>query len=145
MTNESGLKLFAEDQQDLEVISAAIQDSVTKAGSLRYQAKKRRFSVELNRFRWEDGTKRRTRSIFGIDGVLGVRARGFDKSDPELVLSILKVEFDPAEEAPEGAVRILFAGDGELAIRVECLDVTLLDGHQVWPTKHTPSHAPRSS
>ena len=145
MTNGSGLKLYAEDQKDLEVISAALQDSVMKAGSLRYQARRRRFSIELNRFRWEDDAKRRTRSIFGVDAVLGVRARGFDKADPELVLSILKMEFDPDEEAPGGTLRILFAGDGELAIKVECLDITLLDGHQVWPTKNTPSHSPRKS
>lgn len=139
------LKLYAEDPKDLEVISAAVQDSVTKAGSLRYQARRRRFSIELNRYRWEVDGKQRTRSIFGIDGVLGVRARGFDKADPELVLSILKVSFNPGEEAPGGVLMILFAGDGELAIEVECLDVTLLDGHQVWPTKKTPSHKSRTS
>ena len=145
MANGSSLKLFAEDQKDLEVISATLQDSVTKAGSLRYQARKRRFSVELNRYRWEGDRKTRARAIFGIDGVLGVRARGIDKSDPEMVLSILKVTFEPDDTAPAGTLRVLFAGDGELALSVECLDVTLLDGHQVWPTKHKPSHAPRTS
>ena len=116
-----------------------------KAGSLRYQARRRRFSIELNRFRWEDETRQRTRSIFAIDGVLAVRARALSKSNPELVLSILKVEFDPGEDMPAGTVRILFAGDGELELDVECLDVTLLDGDQVWPTKNTPTHANRHS
>lgn len=145
MENGSGLRLYAEDEADLKVISAALQDAVTKAGSIRYQARKRRFSIELNRYRWEDETKRRTRSIFSIDGVFDVRARGFDKSDPELILSILQLSFDAGDEAPSGTLRILFAGDGELALNVECLDVTLLDGPQVWSTKNTPSHSNRSS
>jgi len=50
MADTHGLKLFAEDEADLKVISAALQDGVTKAGALRYQAKKRRFSIELNRY-----------------------------------------------------------------------------------------------
>jgi len=40
MAGTHGLKLFAEDEADLKVISAALQDAVTKAGALRYQAPK---------------------------------------------------------------------------------------------------------
>lgn len=145
MAGTHGLKLFAEDEADLKIISAALQDAVTKAGALRYQAKKRRFSIELNRYRWEETTKSRARAIFAVDGVLGVKARGLSKGDPEVVVSILSVSFEPGETAPGGTVRLLFAGDGELALEVECLDVTLLDGEHVWPTKHAPAHDPRNT
>lgn len=144
MAEANGLKLFAEDDADLKVISAALQDGVTKAGALKYQVKKRRFSCEVNRYRWEDKTKSRTRAIFAVDSVLGVKSRGMTKSDPDMVISILSVSFEPGEVAPAGTIRILFAGDGELALSVECLDITLLDGAQVWPTKHEPGHAPRN-
>lgn len=143
MADAKPLRLFATDEVDLKIISAAIQDGVTKAGALKYQARKRRFSLELNRFRWEDDSKSRARAILAFDSVLAVRSRGLGKSDPEMVISLLAISFDAAPEAPSGVVKLLFAGDGELALDVECLDVTLLDSETVWPAKSEPSHDPR--
>lgn len=145
MTDKGTLKLMAEDAVDLQIISAAIQDAVGKAGGLKYLARKRRFMIETNRFRWEDvdpaeKTQTRVRTILGIDGVLGVKARGLTKSDPELVVSVLSIGFEAGDPAPSGQVRILFAGDGELILDVECLDVTLLDSDTQWSTKHRPNH-----
>lgn len=142
------LKLFAEEADDLKIISSAVQDAVGKIGGFRYQGRARRFSIELNRFRWElqpdtSGQPQRVRSILGIDGVIGVKALGLTRDDPDVVISLLSVEFEPADEPPGGVVRLTFAGDGELALDVECLDVSLLDGNQAWPTKHTPSHERR--
>jgi len=143
MGNAKPLRLIAEDEADLKVISAALQDSVAKAGALKYQAKKRRFSMEVNRYRWEDESKSRARAILSIESVLGIKARALSKSDPEMVISLLSIQFESGAEAPAGKVKMLFAGDGELALDVECLDVTLLDGEQVWPTKHEPGHESR--
>ena len=99
----------------------------------------------MNRYRWEGKTKTRARALLAIDSVLSVKARGITKSDPETVISLMSIRFDPGADAPSGTLKLLFAGDGELAVEVECLDVTLLDGGQVWPTKHAPDHAPRNS
>lgn len=148
MSNAKLLRLMAEDETDLQVISAAVQDAVAQIGAHKYQARKRRLTLELNRFRWEgidpaEKTQERVRAILGFDSVLAVRSRGITKSDPELVISILSISFEPAADAPAGTVRILFAGDGEIALDVECLDVTLLDSQTSWATKHTPDHAPR--
>ena len=109
---------------------------------------KRRFTIETNRFRWEDidpkrKTQMRVRTIVGIDGVLSVKARGLNKSDPELVVSLLSVEFEPGDASPAGQLKLLFAGDGEIILDVECLDVTLLDSDTQWSTKHTPDHEQR--
>jgi len=149
MADTGTLKLMAEDEVDLQIISAAIQDAVGKAGGLKYLARKRRFTIETNRFRWEsvdpaEKTQTRVRTILGIDGVLGVKARGMTKSDPELVVSLLSIGFEAGEAAPAGQVKLLFAGDGELVLDVECLDVTLLDSDTEWSTKHKPDHDRRA-
>lgn len=145
------LRLIAEDSDDLTVISASIQDAVTKAENMKYETRPRRFSVELNRFRWEEVVgarksepKSRVRSLLAVDGVLSVKTRGVSKSDPEMVYSLLSISFTPAEEPPGGTVTLLFAGDGEVAIEVEALDVTLLDSDYEWTTRHTPNHERRS-
>ncbi|HAE93491.1 DUF2948 family protein [Hyphomonas atlantica] len=147
MADQTSLRLLAETAEDLEVISAAIQDSVVKAGNLKYESRRNRFTLEINRFRWEAGAKRgdgeRVRSLLAFDGVMGVKTRAVNKIDPEMILSLLQVSFTPADEPPGGKVTLLFAGDGEIELDVEVLDATLLDSDYVWPTRHLPNHERR--
>lgn len=150
MADTKPLRLIAEDKDDLTVVSAAIQDAVTKAENLKYESRRHRFAIELNRFRWEDtngkrgkGPQTRVRSLLAIDGVLGVKSLGVSRADPDLVYSLLSIEFQPDEDPPGGKIRIMFAGDGELLLDVEALDVTLLDSDYEWTTRHTPSHERR--
>ncbi|MEM9234741.1 MAG: DUF2948 family protein, partial [Pseudomonadota bacterium] len=65
------------------------------------------------------------------------------KSDSELIISFLSAEFVPDTEPPGGKLKLLFAGDGEIELDVECLDVTLLDSDTIWPTQNTPDHERR--
>ena len=139
------MRLIAEDSADLEVISSAVQDAVLKAENLKYDRKRRRFTLEVNRFQWEDSkTKRgpqgRVRSLLAIDGVLAVKTRAITKVDPDLVLSILSIQFEAASEPPGGKISILFSGDGELALEVEAIDATLLDSAYEWTTRQRPDH-----
>ena len=148
MSELKPLRLLAEEAEDLEIISAAVQDSVVKAENLNYEARIRRFSLEINRYRWEEGvTKRRdgerVRSLLAFDGVLGVKTRAVTKADPELILSLLQVTFTPDAEPPGGKITLLFAGDGEIELTVEALDAALLDSDYIWNTRHTPSHEGR--
>ncbi len=147
MTHMAGmapLRLIAEDISDLEVISAALQDSVLKAENLKYDGRRRRFTLELNRYRWEDGKERaRVRAILAIDGVLSVKTRAVTKADPDMVFSLLSLSFVPDDEPPGGKLTLMFAGDGEISIQAEAIDVTLLDSDYVWGTKHAPDHDKR--
>lgn len=150
MADMQPLRIFAEDADDLTVISASVQDAVTKAENLRYEARHRRFAIELNRFRWEEAVgkkkrepKTRIRSLLAVDGVMNVKARGVNKADPDMVYSLLSITFKPDDEPPGGVITLLFAGDGELALEVEAIDVSLLDSDYEWTTRHTPSHERR--
>ncbi len=149
MSDTVPLRLLAEEAEDLEVISAAVQDAVVKAGNIRYEKRQRRFSLEINRYRWEAGSRRRgepgqrVRALLAFDGVMSVKTRAITKSDPELILSLLKLSFDPAAEPPGGRVTLLFAGDGEIQLETEALDATLLDSDYIWPTRRQPSHERR--
>ncbi|RIJ20433.1 DUF2948 family protein [Henriciella barbarensis] len=147
MATNTPLRLIAEDSEDLKIISAAVQDCVIKAENIRFERSQRRFALEVNRFRWEDAAKKgkrapktRVRSLLAIDGVLSVKTRGVTRSDPDMVYSLLAVEFEPDQDPPGGIVRLHFAGDGEVELAVEVLDVTLLDSDYEWTTRHTPQH-----
>lgn len=145
MTEGRALRLVAEDASDLEIISSAVQDAVLKAENIKFDRKQRRMTLEINRFQWEDakskrGPQGRVRAILAFDTVLSVKTRAVSKADPEMVYSVLSLAFDPDEEPPGGKLSILFAGDGELALEVEAIDVTLLDSSYEWTTRHRPDH-----
>lgn len=145
MTEGRALRLVAEDANDLEIISSAVQDAVLKAENIKFDRKQRRMTLEINRFQWEDaknkrGPQGRVRAILAFDTVLSVKTRAVSKADPEMVYSVLSLAFDPDEEPPGGKLSILFAGDGELALEVEAIDVTLLDSSYEWTTRHRPDH-----
>jgi hypothetical protein len=145
MTETKPLRLIAEDAADLEVISAAVQDAILKAENLKFDKRRRRFTLEVNRFGWEDmktkrGPKTRVRALLAFDGVLGVKTRAVTKTDPDMVMSILSITFTADETPPGGKLSILFSGDGELMLDIEALDVTLLDSDYEWSTRNTPDH-----
>ena len=137
------LNLGAEDAEDLKVISALVQDAVLPATEMQWRAKERRFAMLLNRFRWEEGTRQaeRVQAVLSFDGVLAVASQGIDRSDKDIVLSVLSVSFEEAEEGA-GFVLITLAGDGSIRLSVEAIDATLKDVTRPYlaPSKSVPEH-----
>ncbi|MFQ5622897.1 MAG: DUF2948 family protein [Paracoccaceae bacterium] len=148
---EEPLRLIAVSGDDLTVMSALLQDAVVQASDVAWMKRRRRFAALVNRFRWEDREDaerrgrpyERVRATLMICGVLGVAANGIDPADRSLVLSILALRFEEGEEGA-GSIYITFAGDGEIRIDVECLDVTLTDVTRPYraPSGHVPTHPP---
>jgi hypothetical protein len=134
---------MAEDAADLEVLSGALQDAVAQVGDIQYEAKARRLTLGLNRFRWEAPKARggeRVRAALQLNGVMGVKAHRLRREPKDAVVSLLALTFTPGAEAPSGTVTLNFAGGGALACEVECLDAILADVSDPWPTKAKPAH-----
>lgn len=152
---EAPLRLIARDAEDLQVISALVQDSVLTGADLQYQRARRRFALLLNRFRWEDESRarasgrrpERVRAVLAFSDVAAVAHQGLDR-DAGTVLSLLSIAFEPegavepGDPAGPGRVVLTFAGDGALALTVECLEVELADVTRPYaaPSGHAPSH-----
>lgn len=137
------LKLLALDSGDLQVISSCCQDAVLKVGDLEYLAKQKQFTLSLNRFAWElDGvskTPERRKSVLHFARVNSVQVSGIDRSDKEMVLSLLAVLFNVGEQ-PSGEIELVFAGDGAIKLHVECIEAQLADMPAAWEAKGRPSH-----
>ena len=57
---------LAEDDDDLQVISAALQDAISTVGEIAYEpSRARRLTIALNRFCWECGGPSRSASAPG--------------------------------------------------------------------------------
>ena len=79
------LKLSAASNEDLRVISAHLQDSITQISNIAHLKKNKIFLIQFNRFMWEDVEKgvfrknRRTRSIFKLENVLNVYSKNLNQ------------------------------------------------------------------
>lgn len=146
---ERPLNLGALDAEDLAVVSALAQDAVFPVTEMRWEAGKRRFTLLLNRFRWEDlpATQRgqhkpeRVQSLLVVDNVLRVASSGVDRTDTDMVMSLLSATFEPGPDG-SGHVLLTLAGDGAIRLDVEALDITLKDVTRpyVAPSGKAPSH-----
>ncbi|MFN3994276.1 MAG: DUF2948 family protein [Tabrizicola flagellatus] len=146
---EAPLRLVAQDADDLKVVSALVQDAVLPVTEISYDARRRRFAVLLNRFRWEDREEaerlgrayERVRSLLVVEDVRKVQSMGFDRADKDLVLSVLSMSFEPGEDGT-GRVSIVLAGDGAIALDVEALEVRLDDVTRPYraPSGKVPRH-----
>lgn len=146
---ETPLRLRAETAEDLGVLSALVQDAVGQTADIAWMPRRRRFTLLLNRFRWEDASAaerqgrpvERARALLAIEDVRAARSNGIDPGDRDLVVSLLALAFEPGEDGT-GTLRIVLAGDGEIALSVECLDVALTDVTRPYiaPSGHAPRH-----
>jgi len=146
---EAPLNLGALDGDDLQVIASLAQDAVFPITEMTWRSADRRFALLINRFRWEDAdaarargrTVERVQSLLVVDHVLGVASQGIDRTDPDMILSLLSVEFEAAEDG-SGHVVMTLAGDGALRLSVEVLEVSLKDVTRPYlaPSRKMPDH-----
>ena len=142
-----GLRLLAEDADDLQIISAALQDAVAKVGDIHWEQRARCLTIEFNRFRWEagEGKPERVRAGLQIGGVMAVKARRLRRDVKGAVVELLALEFLPSDEAPGGVVAFTFAGGGDLLAEVECIDAVMADLSRAWPARTQPDHGSEAS
>jgi Protein of unknown function (DUF2948) len=138
------LTLAAEDTEDLEIISARLQDAVTQVKDLVWLPKSRRFAGVFNRFKWEENGRKgglRVRSRLYFDDVHSVKSHRLKRDAPNAVMSLLAIRFTPhGTDDPAGTIELVFAGGGAIHIDVECIDVGLTDVSGDWAALARPDH-----
>lgn len=146
---ERSLYLAAEDVADLEVISALVQDAVLPVSEIRWDRARLRLALLVNRLRREDlptaqrleRPPERVQSLLVVDHVLKVASQGVDRRDRAVVLSVLRLGFEPGEDGA-GHLVLTLAGDGAVRAEVEALEVTLRDVTRPYlaPSGKLPDH-----
>ena len=137
------LVLKAGDAEDLEIISARLQDAVGHLKDFIWLPKERRFAVLVNRFRWEDtkGPGSRVQAALRFDGVFKVQSHHVKLGAPEAVVSLLAIRFMPAGgDDPGGMIELTLAGGGAFRLEVESIDAELTDLTRPWTARAKPSH-----
>jgi hypothetical protein len=134
------LKLRAEDETDLAVLSAVLQDALLPVADMIFLPEERRFVLVANRFCWEcpaaaAGTGFE-RILTGVtfDAVDDVKVRGFSPSERDRILEVLAIVAEP------GHIRIDFSGDDGVRLEVDRIVCHLEDLGEPWPTPWCPKH-----
>jgi hypothetical protein len=146
---EGPLRLKALDADDLAVMSSLVQDAVFPITEMRFDRRRRRFALLLNRFRWEDVAPaqrlgrafERVQAVLAVEDVTHVATQGLNRTDRDTILSLLSLAFEPGEDGT-GRLILMLAGDGAIALEVEALEVTLQDVTRPYiaPSKARPTH-----
>ena len=147
------LKLVALDTEDLAILSAQLQDAVMRLADVAYQPKAQRFAIVLNRFDWptalaadEKAAKanERRRAAVRFEHVRKVLRQGIDQGNPDDVLALLAIVFDPAVEPPAGTITLIFAGGRAIRLEVDYIEAELRDLGAAWTAGMRPDHGENS-
>ena len=145
------LKLVALDKDDIEVISAHVQDALVKVADILWQPREHRFLMALNRFDWvnaveANGNKgsnppdyHRCRTALRFERVKACKCRGLDRANKDATLNLLAIEF-AEHDTPAGAVTLTFSGGGAIRLEVECLEAELADLGEAYAAVICPDH-----
>jgi hypothetical protein len=147
------LKLVALDKDDIEVVSAHVQDARVRVGEILWEPRDHRFIMPVNRFDWMTAVDarsennrpenkpdyRRCRTALRFERVLACKFRGFDQSNKTGELNLLAVEF-AEHDAPAGTVILTFSGGGVIRLDVECLEAELADLGEAFTAELCPDH-----
>lgn len=137
------LRLHALDSEDLSLLSAHVQDALVRIGDIAYLPGKRRFALVGSRFDWAaemEGRLERCRAGLHFEGVQRVRCARVSRDEPDAILELLAVTFEPGPEAPGGVIRLTFAGGAAICLDVECVEAQLCDIGPRWKTAARPTH-----
>jgi hypothetical protein len=152
--NVAELKLVALDRDDIEVVSAHVQDALVRVAEIFWQPREHRFVMALNRFDWVTAAPatadhkpeyRRCRTALRFERVTSCKCRNLDQSNKEARLNLLAVEF-AERDAPAGVVTMTFSGGGNIRLEVECLEAELADLGEIFVADSCPNHfSPRTA
>ena len=143
--NNKNLKLNAISVEDLRVISAHLQDSITQVKDIVHLKKNRIFLIQFNRFMWEDVEKgifrknKRVQSILKFDNVLKVHSKNLNQKNKDRFLDFLAIESlllsDKSYE-----IKLNFAGNILVKLNAEVIECFLEDLGEPWITKNKPKN-----
>ena len=141
MSNINNLKLTAESQEDLKVISAHFQDSIVNIGDMIFLKKNRIFIMLVSRFMWEiaDKKNKRIRCALKFDGILEAKSKKINQKNRKKTLECLAIECNKILNNNYEII-FLFSGNSIITLIAEYIEVVLNDLGEAWDAKHIPKH-----
>jgi len=139
-------RVRAEDAEDLNIVSAFLQDAVIPVVEMAYEPEAGRFVLIAGRFRWEKAVREAAKPGDGMpfervhcavrfEEVTAVRVRGVDlKAERGRMLNLLQFAWR------DGGVDLVCADGVTIRLDVRRLACHVEDLGEPWPTAFRPTH-----
>ena len=143
--DRKNLKLNGTSEDDLKVISAHLQDSITQVKNIAHLKKNKIFLIQFNRFMWEDIEKgvfrknKRIISVLKFENVINVNSKNLNQKNTERFLDFLAIETKLLSDK-NYEVKLNFAGDILIKLNLEIIECFLEYISDPWETKNKPKH-----
>lgn len=142
------LKLKAVSDDDLTVLSGALQDAIIPIGDISFEPVTKQFVFVANRFRWEAADQTRAaepaeRINAGVtfSNVTAVQRHGIDFRDRGAFLNLLAITRVDESDAGAPTIELTFSSDTAIRLETTGLLCHLEDFGEPWPTQWRPQHA----
>lgn len=128
------LKLKAEDNEDVQVISAVLQDAIVPVCDMIYKADEKNFVMVVHRLCREEGNLERICCAVNVRGVESAQLQSIDLTKQGDMLDLLAAMPD------EKAVTFVFAGGAKIRLHLDNWLMIVEDFGEPWPVQCNPCH-----
>ncbi|MDX2028654.1 MAG: DUF2948 family protein [Alphaproteobacteria bacterium] len=139
---EKRLKLKARDAEDIQVISAVLQDSIAPVCDMIYRPEEKNFIMVVHRLRREGDAAQGLERIccaVNIKGVESAQMQNIDLHQQERMLDLLAA-------LPEGqSLQFVFAGGPKIKLQLSDWAMIVEDFGESWPASCNPCHEAESA
>jgi hypothetical protein len=138
MTSTDSLKLRAKDAEDVQVISAVLQDAIVPVVDMTFRAEDKNFILVVQRLcreKSDEANLERIRCAANLRGVESVQTLGIDLHHHERMLDLLMISQDGT------TMTLVFAGGAQVRLNL-ANDWSMLveDFGDSWPAGCNPCH-----
>tara|TARA_B100001175_G_C19382338_1_gene577174 strand:- start:17 stop:466 length:450 start_codon:yes stop_codon:yes gene_type:complete len=139
------LNLTGKNEEDLNIISAYLQDSIVLTKDITFLRKNKSFIIMANRFMWEDVEKglfrepKRIRTAIKFENVINVKSKNIDQKNTNETLEFLAMKCDTSNDKNK-KIKIFFAGNSAIFLILEAIEIIMDDLGEPWNVKSIPKH-----
>ena len=139
------LNLTGKNKEDINILSAYLQDSVVLPKDIIFLRKNKSFIMMVNRFMWEDVEKglfrdaKRIRTAIKFDNVIKVQSKNISQKNKSKPLEFLAMKCDTDNDENK-KIQIFFAGNSAFFLILEAIEIVMNDLGEPWSVKSIPKH-----
>lgn len=143
MTTYTPLRMIAEDQDDLQVIAACLQDALIPLSGMTFDQETGNFHLLANRFCWEcapevlegDSFYQRVSTGIAFQHVTEIKKKDLNLENKNELVNLLTIH-----NGDENYIHLIFSGGAEIRLTVDKISCHLTDVEEPYHTCNIPTH-----
>lgn len=145
MTIYTPLRMIAEDEDDLQIIAACLQDALVPLSGMNYDQETGTFHLIANRFCWEcdpeilegDSFYKRVPTGLAFHQVIEIKKKDLDLQNKNELINLLTIHDENIN-----SIHLIFSGGAEIRLTVDKISCHLKDVDEPYHTCNKPCHGP---